>query len=114
MTRATAMYHTGLDPLSGRPVAVARGLREKRLQKALLLYWDPAEHERVREALREAGRGDLIGRGPAALVPPPGRQPTHAPARPSSRAPARRPAPSKARRAPMGAGGHSVGPRGRG
>ena len=69
MTLATAMYWTGLDPMSGRPVAVARGLREKRLQKALLLYWDPAEHERVREALREAGRSDLIGRGPDALVP---------------------------------------------
>jgi uncharacterized radical SAM protein YgiQ len=72
MTLATAMYYSGLDPMSGQPVAVARGLRERRLQKALLLYWDPAEHERVREALREAGRSDLIGRGPGALVPPGG------------------------------------------
>jgi uncharacterized radical SAM protein YgiQ len=70
MSLATAMYHSGLDPMSGRPVAVARGLKEKRLMKALLLYWDPAEHERVREALRLAGRGDLIGRGRDALVPP--------------------------------------------
>jgi uncharacterized radical SAM protein YgiQ len=109
MTLATAMYHTGLDPMSGRPVAVARGLREKRLQKALLLAWDPAEHERVREALREAGRVDLIGRGPGALVPPAGRDAERPTPRPAS--PAGRRAPGRSR---MGARGHSVGPRGRG
>jgi uncharacterized radical SAM protein YgiQ len=70
MSLATAMYWTGLDPLSGTAVPVARTLRDKRLQKSLLLYWDPAEHDHVREALRHAGRADLIGRGPAALVPP--------------------------------------------
>ena len=49
---------------------VATELREKRLQKALLLYWDPAHHEEAREALRLAGRGDLIGARPTSLVPP--------------------------------------------
>jgi uncharacterized radical SAM protein YgiQ len=70
MSIASAMYYTGVDPLDGEPVHVARGLREKRLQKALLLYWDASQHELAREALREAGREDLIGSGPDHLVPP--------------------------------------------
>jgi uncharacterized radical SAM protein YgiQ len=70
MSMAAAMYHTGLDPMTGEPVYVAKGLREKRLQKALLLWWSPEHWEDAREALREAGRGDLIGRGPRCLVPP--------------------------------------------
>ena len=39
MSVASAMYYTGLDPSTGEAVHVARGLREKKLQKALLLYW---------------------------------------------------------------------------
>jgi uncharacterized radical SAM protein YgiQ len=69
MSLAATMYHTGIDPLSMKPVYTARGLREKRLQKALLLYWDPAQHELVREALTEVGRKDLIGHRPECLVP---------------------------------------------
>jgi uncharacterized radical SAM protein YgiQ len=70
MAVATAMYYTGIDPLKMEPVYTARGLREKRLQKALLLYWNPEQWELAREALEQAGRKDLIGRGPNALVPP--------------------------------------------
>jgi uncharacterized radical SAM protein YgiQ len=70
MAMATSMYYSGLDPFTGKPVFTAKSLREKRLQKALLLYWDPAHHEEAREALRKAGRADLIGSGPRALVPP--------------------------------------------
>ncbi len=70
MTRATAMYHTGLDPLTMNPVEVVRGLRERRYQKALALYWDPTHWPMAREALQKAGRQDLIGKGPNALVPP--------------------------------------------
>ena len=70
MSMATAMYHTGIDPITGDSVPVVRGLRAKRQLKALLYWWDPAQHELAREALREAGRRDLIGRGPKALVPP--------------------------------------------
>jgi uncharacterized radical SAM protein YgiQ len=70
MSLAATMYHSGLDPLSMKPVYTARGLREKRLQKALLLYWDPEQHDLVREALAEAGREDLIGNRPDCLVPP--------------------------------------------
>jgi uncharacterized radical SAM protein YgiQ len=69
MSLAATMYHTGLDPLSMKPVYTARGLREKKLQKALLLYWNPEQHELVREALEQAGRTDLIGNGPRHLVP---------------------------------------------
>ena len=70
MAMATSMYHTGLDPFTGEPVYTAKTLQEKRLQKALLLYWDPAHHDEVREALRRARRPDLVGTGPRCLVPP--------------------------------------------
>ncbi len=70
MSMATSMYYTGLDPFTSQPVYSARSLRDKRLQKALLLYWDPAHHELAREALRKAGRADLIGTKTGSLVPP--------------------------------------------
>ncbi len=70
MSMATSMYWTGLDPFTRKPVYTARALRDKRKQKAVLLYWDPEHHELAREALVEAGRRDLIGSGPRALVPP--------------------------------------------
>ncbi|MBW2453369.1 MAG: DUF3362 domain-containing protein, partial [Deltaproteobacteria bacterium] len=70
MSAATSMYFTGLDPADDSPVHATRDLRDKRLQKALLLYWDPSQHRFVREALRRAGREDLIGHGPDDLVPP--------------------------------------------
>jgi uncharacterized radical SAM protein YgiQ len=73
MSLAATMYHTGIDPLTMKPCHTAKGLREKRLQKALLLYWDPAQHDLVREALTIAGRSDLIGHRPECLVPPPRR-----------------------------------------
>lgn len=66
---STAMYWTGVDPLTGRPVHVARGARERSLQRALLQYSKPENRKLVREALLEAGRADLIGRGPLCLVP---------------------------------------------
>jgi uncharacterized radical SAM protein YgiQ len=57
---STCMYHTGLDPDSGRKVYVPRTDREKGLQKALLLWHQPAERSKVLEALRELGREDLV------------------------------------------------------
>ncbi len=75
MAVATSMYYTGLEPAGGAPVPVVRDLREKRALKALVLHHDPAQHRLAREALRRAGRGDLIGDGPGCLVPagpPPG------------------------------------------
>ena len=70
MSIATAMYHTGTDPLTRTPVFTAKTLHEKQLQKSLLMYWDPLWHDQVREALALAGRHDLIGSGPKCLVPP--------------------------------------------
>jgi hypothetical protein len=70
MSLAATMYWTGIDPLAMEPVYTATGLREKRLQKSLLLYWNRDEWPVVREALREAGRADLIGTGEGCLVPP--------------------------------------------
>lgn len=70
MAVATTMYHTGIDPLTMEPVPVARELRDKRMMKALLFYWDPAHWPLARQALKRAGRADLIGRAPECLVPP--------------------------------------------
>jgi hypothetical protein len=53
-----------------KPVYTATDLREKKMMKALLFYWDPASWPLAREALRKAGRKDLIGRAPRCLVPP--------------------------------------------
>jgi len=65
MSMATAMYHTGVAPMTGEPLPVERDLRRKRAMKALLLYWDPEQWPLAREALALAGRADLIGK----LVP---------------------------------------------
>ncbi len=70
MSMATSMYYTGRDPFTRAPVYVAKTLHEKRMQKALLQYWDPAQHALAREALARAGRADLIGSKPHQLVPP--------------------------------------------
>jgi uncharacterized radical SAM protein YgiQ len=70
MAMATAMYVTGIDPISGERVEVVRDLREKRRMKALLLWWDERQHPLAREALRAGGRADLIGSGPERLIPP--------------------------------------------
>jgi uncharacterized radical SAM protein YgiQ len=70
MAIATTMFFTGVDPLTMEPVPVVRDLREKKLMKSLLYYWDPEQQPLAREALRKAGRADLIGTGPKHLVPP--------------------------------------------
>lgn len=80
MAIATTMFYTGVDPLTMRPVPVVRDLREKKMMKALLYWWDPAQQPLVREALRKAGRRDLIGNGAGCLVPPE-RTNAHAPRR---------------------------------
>jgi uncharacterized radical SAM protein YgiQ len=55
-TLATCMYHTGIDPFTGKEVYVPRSDREKRLQKALLLCHIPSGRRQVVEALRACGR----------------------------------------------------------
>lgn len=66
---ATCMYYTGIDPLTGKTVYVPRGERERLLQRALLQFWKPENYFDVKEALRLAGRSDLIGDGPDCLIP---------------------------------------------
>ena len=70
MAMATTMFHTGIDPLTMQPVYTATDLREKKMMKALLYWWDEQHWPLAREALKKAGRGDLIGRAPGCLVPP--------------------------------------------
>lgn len=69
-TISTCMFYTGLDPYTLQPVFVPRTDHEKAMQRALLQYFDPARRKLVAEALREAGREDLIGNGPECLIPP--------------------------------------------
>jgi hypothetical protein len=63
------MYHTGLDPMTMKPVAVARGLRDRQAQRVLLQFFKPENYFVVRKVLLGAGRGDLIGDGCDALIP---------------------------------------------
>ncbi len=69
-TLSTCMYYTGVDPLTMEPVYVARSAHDKALQRALIQYRDPKNYDLVVEALRRAGRADLIGYGDKALVRP--------------------------------------------
>jgi uncharacterized radical SAM protein YgiQ len=70
MDVATCMYHTGLDPLTMRPVPVVKRLKERVMQRALMQFFVPENWFAVHRALVEAGRRDLIGRGPECLIPP--------------------------------------------
>ena len=69
---ATVMYFTGLDPRTMEPVYVPKNPHEKALQRALIQYRDPKNRDLVREALRRAGREDLIGFDAKCLVRPEG------------------------------------------
>ena len=69
-TISTCMYYTGLDPRTMEPVYVARNPHEKAMQRALIQFRDPKNYALVTEALRKAGREDLIGYGPHCLVRP--------------------------------------------
>ena len=71
-TLSTCMFYTGFDPRSGKPVFVPRTPQEKAMQRALLQFKRPQNFPLVRQALRQAGREDLIGTGRHCLVPPEG------------------------------------------
>ncbi len=66
---ATAMYHTGIDPFTKKPVFIAKHLRDRKLQRALMQFFKPENYFEVRKALLKAGRSDLIGNGCDALIP---------------------------------------------
>jgi len=74
MATATAMYHSGKNPLkrvtrASEEVLIPKGLKVRRLHKAFLRYHDPDNWPVLREALRRMGRADLIGNGRRHLVP---------------------------------------------
>lgn len=69
-TLSTCMWYTGIDPMTGEKVYSAKSYEEKRMQRALMQYWLPKNHEIVRKALHLAHREDLIGFGPKCLVRP--------------------------------------------
>jgi uncharacterized radical SAM protein YgiQ len=80
MASATAMYHSGLNPLKGihrdigpggraERVDIVRGDKRRRLHKAFLRYHDPNNWPLLREALKAMGRADLIGNGKHHLIP---------------------------------------------
>ena len=77
MATATAMYHSGLNPLKGisrdarkgEKVDIVRGEKRRRLHKAFLRYHDANNWPLLREALKSMGRADLIGNGKHHLIP---------------------------------------------
>ena len=77
MATATAMYHTGKNPLrkitrsteTSETVDIVRGEKRRRLHKAFLRYHDPNNWPLLREALKTMGRADLIGNGKHHLIP---------------------------------------------
>ena len=66
---AACMYHTGLDPFTLQPVFIAKHLRDRKLQRALLQFFKPDNYFDVRRALEQANRTDLIGSGCDCLIP---------------------------------------------
>ncbi len=74
MATATAMYHSGKNPLrrvtyKSDGVASVKGERQRRLHKSFLRYHDPKNWPLLREALKEMGRSDLIGNSKQHLIP---------------------------------------------
>ncbi len=75
MTLASEMQWTGVDPLTGKPVAVVADMEEKRMQKALIRWGDPANRPLVEKALRLTGRLKAGERMPGTRVAGDGARP---------------------------------------
>jgi uncharacterized radical SAM protein YgiQ len=73
---STAMYYTGVNPVTGEKLYVAKTPEEKAMQRALLQFKVPSNYELVYKALTRANRSDLIGSGKKCLIPanPPSRK----------------------------------------
>ncbi len=69
-TLSTAMYYTGIDPRTMKPVYVAKTPEEKAMQRALLQWRRPDKRPIILAALKKAGREDLIGYGKECLIRP--------------------------------------------
>ncbi|MEN6326667.1 MAG: YgiQ family radical SAM protein [Syntrophomonas sp.] len=68
MTVSTSMYYTGINPINGKQVYVAKSSQERKAQRALLQYRKIENQQLVKETLEKCGRSDLIGVSPRALV----------------------------------------------
>ena len=69
-TISTCMYYTGLDPRTMEEVYVPKNPHEKAMQRALIQYRNPKNYDLVYEALKKAGREDLIGFDKKCLIRP--------------------------------------------
>ena len=69
-TISTCMYYTGVDPRNMEPVYVPKNPHEKAMQRALIQYRDPKNYQLVLEALKKAGRMDLVGFDKHCLIRP--------------------------------------------
>ena len=69
-TLSTCMYYTGLDPRTMEKVYVPTNPHEKAMQRALIQYRNPKNYALVAEALKAAGRTDLIGFDKKCLIRP--------------------------------------------
>lgn len=69
-TKSTCMYYTGINPDTMQPIYVAKTKKEKTYQRALMQYRKKSNYDVIVEALKEAGRQDLIGFGEECLVKP--------------------------------------------
>ena len=74
MATATAMYHSGKNPLrrvtrGSEEVVIPKGIKVRRLHKAFLRYHDAENWPLLRDALKRMGRADLIGNGKHHLIP---------------------------------------------
>jgi radical SAM superfamily enzyme YgiQ (UPF0313 family) len=67
-TISTVIYYTGIHPMTGKSVYVCRDYKEKQMQRALLQYKKRENYALVKEALKLAGREDLIGNSPDCLI----------------------------------------------
>lgn len=71
-TISTCMYYTGVDPRTMEPVYVPKNPHEKAMQRALIQYRNPQNYDIVLEALKKAGRMDLVGFDKHCLLRPRG------------------------------------------
>ena len=69
-TISTCMYYTGVDPRDMGPVYVPKNPHEKAMQRALIQFRDPRNYDLVLEALKKAGRMDLVGFDKKCLIRP--------------------------------------------
>ena len=66
---ATCMYYTEMDPFTKKPVFIAKKLKDRNAQRALMQFFKPENYFEVAKALKAEGRQDLIGNGCDCLIP---------------------------------------------